>query len=271
MSDQGMHVKKEDVSNGLKLWSAVNVVAFLTVVALNARAGTGALAGESIGEIANEYPSYFLPADFTFAIWSVIYAGLAGFTVFQATPWGLRSDAVRSVGGAWLLSCLLNVGWVVSFSYRRLGASLALMAALLTVLFILHRRVHHPPYDASLVENVLVIQPFGLYLAWISVAIIANTFHFLAYRDWIGLTETGAALATVMMLGAALLGAWMLVRRRVWLFPLVVAWALFGIGRRWPDPSLLHRAAYGLSALSILVLLAWIAGGTRRSAPSGRV
>jgi hypothetical protein len=242
-------------------------VAFLTVIALNGLAGTGALSGESIGDLANEHPSYFLPANFTFAIWSVIYAGLAGFAVFQATPPGLRSDVVRSIGGAWLLSCLLNVGWVVSFSFRRFGASLALMAALLTVLFILHARVHRRLPDASLAENLLVIQPFGLYLAWISVAIIANSFHFLDYRGWIGLTATGAALATVMMAVAAALGVWGLVRRHIWSFPLVVGWALWGIGQRWPEPALIHRAAFSLAALSVLVALAWLAGGTRGGAP----
>jgi benzodiazapine receptor len=254
----------ERTSTGRVLWSAANVLAFLAVLALNALAGTGSLSGESIGDLANQYSSYFLPANFTFGIWSLIYASLAGFAVFQATPYGLRSDVVRSIGGAWLLSCLLNVGWVVSFSFRRFGASLALMAALLTVLFVMHARVQRPPRGASLAENAFVIQPFGLYLAWISVAIIANSFHFLAYQQWLGLTEGGATLAAAMMLFAALLGVWMLVKRRIWAFPLVVAWALFGIGRRWPDPVLIHRAAYGLSALSVLVVLAWLAGGTRR-------
>jgi len=121
--------------------------------------------------------------------------------------------------------------------------------------------------DASLAENLLVIQPFGLYLAWISVAIVANSFHFLDYRGWIGLTATGAALATVMMAVAVALGVWGLVRRHIWSFPLVVGWALWGIGQRWPEPALIHRAAFALAALSVLVVLASLAGGTRGGAP----
>ena len=47
----------------------------------------------------------------------------------------------------------------------------------------------------------------------------------------------------------------MLVRRRAWLFPLVVAWALVGIGVRYTEVTLIAWSAFGLAALSVVAVV----------------
>ena len=70
--------------------------------------------------------------------------------------------------------------------------------------------------------------------------------------------------ALVMMLVATLLG-WVMARARgMWIFPLVVAWAVYGIGARYADLPAMATATRWLVPLgSALGMLAWWTG--RRS------
>ena len=64
----------------------LNLVVFILVLAGNGLAASGKMSGDSIGTIANRYQSLFLPANYVFGIWSLIYVGLMVVTVFQALP-----------------------------------------------------------------------------------------------------------------------------------------------------------------------------------------
>ena len=50
-----------------------NVVAYILTLIVNYLAVSLPLGGQTTAEIANRYPIYFLPANFTFGIWGVIY------------------------------------------------------------------------------------------------------------------------------------------------------------------------------------------------------
>ena len=80
---------------------ALNLAVLVLVLWLNGLAGSGGLSGESIGLIANRYPSWFLPANYVFGIWSLIYLGLTAFTVFQLLPGERSNPAVTAIGWWW--------------------------------------------------------------------------------------------------------------------------------------------------------------------------
>jgi benzodiazapine receptor len=220
------------------------------VIWVNGLAGSGALSGESIGLIANRYRSDFLPADYVFSIWGLIYLGLLAFTAYQALPGQRESQLLRSIGWLWHANGLLNIAWIVAFSFSRFGAAMLVMLLLLGTLIAIHLRVGNED-DLSLPDRVFVAAPFGLYLAWISVALVANAFQYVTYLGVdLGLGG-GAAWSALMMLATTALAAFMAWRRRVWIYPLVVAWALAGIAVRFVDSPLLASTGWVLAMVGV--------------------
>lgn len=245
-------------------WKVTNVAVFLAVLAANGAAGSGAMSGESIGVLANRYRSDFLPANYVFGIWSLIYLWLTVFTVYQALPVPGARDAVRRIGPWWLVSGVLNIAWVSAFSFSRFGLALVVMAGLLVTLVILAERVQPLADGPHSAPRWCVAHPFALYLSWISVAIIANTFQYAHVVQWSGLGIAEASWAAVMMGVATALALVMVASRGLWLFPLVVAWALWGIGVRYADTPTLHLTAKLLAVLGVMGgAAAW--GWRRRS------
>jgi len=250
-------------------WQIVNVTTFAVVLLFNGLAGSGALSGDSIGAIANRYPSHFLPASWVFGIWSLIYLWLLAFVVYQALPARRRDGFLERVGPWWLVNGLLNVGWIVAFSFSAFGTAMVLMVALLLCLVVMGERlgVHRP--DVPRGERIFGAHPFGLYLAWISVAVIANTFQFMTYVAWDGWGIPGRVWSALMMGVATALGLFMVVHRGVWLFPLVVAWALAGIADRFADDPLITATAWSMTAVGLVGLgagMAWRRRAGRRMA-----
>jgi hypothetical protein len=240
----------------------LNVAVLLVVLWFNAMAGAGTLSGESIGLIANRYTSFFLPANYVFGIWSLIYLALVAFTVYQALPAQRSGGAAERVGWWWAVNGLLNIGWVVLFSFSLFGPAMVLMACLLVNLAVLHVRIADSPEPMSLGDRTFVAWVFDLYFAWISVAIIANTFQYVTFLEWGGWVLGAEAWSAVMMAVATAFGGFMAIRRGSWIFPLVVVWAVFGIGDRFQEVPLILWTAYLMVPVG-LVLTAVSAFRTR--------
>jgi len=233
-------------------WRLINALVLLAVLAANGAAGSGAMSGESIGVIANRFRSDFLPANYVFGIWSVIYLWLTAFTVYQALPGAGPRAAVERLGGWWLLTSVLNIAWVTAFSFSRFGLAMVVMLALLVSLVIVADRVQPLADGVSAAPRWFVAYPFALYLAWISVAIIANAFQYAHVVQWGGFGIAESTWSALMMAVATLLGTVMVATRGLWLFPLVVAWALWGIGVRFAGEPILHLTAQVLVVVGLL-------------------
>jgi translocator protein len=242
-------------------WRLVNAAVLVVVLAANALAATGRMSGSSIGAIANRTSSYFLPADYVFSIWSLIYVGLLAFTVFQLLPGPAGRRAVERLGPWWLVSGVLNIAWVSAFCFSQFGLAMVAMLALLGTLIVISERLRPLVAASSLAERLCVAWPFSIYLAWISVALIANTFQYAHVVGWGGLGIAEEAWAAGMMVVATLLGWLLVVRRGLWLFPVVVAWAVWGIGARHALVPLVHGTALVVVPLGLAVGLgaaAWL-------------
>lgn len=228
------------------------MAAFPIVLLLNGLAGSGALSGRSIGDIANAYPTYFLPASYVFGIWSLIYLGLGAYVVYQAwLPWQ-DGDATARMGPGWLANAALNVAWLSAFSFERYLTAWLLMVALLANLIWIHERIGTGRRVLPLRDRAFVATPFNVYLAWISVALIANTFQLVAVVGWRGFGIDGAVWAVGMMAVATALALAMAARRSSWAFPFVFAWAFVGIASRHADHDFVAWMALG-SATVVLV------------------
>ena len=246
-------------------WKVANAVVFVATLAANAAAGTGAMSGESIGVIANRFPSLFLPANYVFGIWTLIYAWQFVFVVFQALPLAVSSRTVTRLGPWWAVSNVLNAVWLATFAFSRFALAMVIMLALLAVLIVIAERLRGAP-AMGWAEMVCVRWSFDLYLAWISVAVIANTFQLAHVVGFEGAGMTEATWALTMMGVATALGWILALMRGMWVFPLVVAWALRGIGARYADVAPIAAAAGALVPAGIVVG-ALLSAAARRFAP----
>ena len=263
----------------------LNVGTFAVVIAVNGLAASGAISGASIGVIANRFQSLFLPADWVFGIWSVIYLALTACMVYQALPFAGSVRAVERLGWWWIATCVLNMAWITLFSFAQFGLALVVMLLLLAALVGITERVRAgelgpeestrpgvtllPVTRIDWAERACLRWPFDLYLAWICVAVISNAFQYAHVVGFQGLGISETMWSVTMMTVATLLGAWMAWSRGMWIFPVVVAWALFGIAKRYEDQVVISVTANAMVVGGIaLGLMSWVLGSSLRRYPS---
>jgi hypothetical protein len=160
------------------------------------------------------------------------------------------------------------VAWISLFSFGQFALALAVMLVFLVSLILLGERLRDgaPP---TWMERLCLIWPQDIYLAWISVAVIANSFQFVHVIGWSGFGIPEAQWSVLLMGVATLLGVVMAWGRGNWIFPFVVAWALRGIGARYPElPALTTAVTWLVPAGIVGGLLAW-GSGLRRRVPIG--
>lgn len=236
------------------LMQAVNAVTLVLVLWANGAAGSGALSGESIGVVANRHASYFLPANYVFGIWSLIYLGLILFALYQVLPVARASRSLVALGWGWVANGALNVVWIVLFSFSMFVPAWIVMIGLLANLIWIHERIGFGTRDHSWWERLCVVWPFGLYLAWISVALISNTFQLVTYLGWDGFGIEGPVWAALMMMVATGLSTFMVLHRGNAWFPFVFAWAFVGLARRYGEIPLIANTAFATSLVGLAVL-----------------
>lgn len=210
-----------------RAWPILVIFAYLAMVAMNALANALPLFGRNTGEISGDYPSLFTPAPYTFSVWGLIYLALAGFVVYQVLPRNRDNTVLSGLRPLFVLSCLFNIGWLVSWHAQIIPLSEVIMIALLFSLITLYRRSAAWRGSVARGDLWLVHVPLSLYLGWISVATVANTAITLLDLGFDG-GSAAVSITVVVVAVAAALGLLGLLRRRDGVYALVVAW---GLGR----------------------------------------
>lgn len=148
------------------------------------------------------------PAVPAFSIWSVIYLGLAAYTVWQALPAQASDPRARAIGWLAAASMLLNAAWLLVTQVGWIWVSVVVIAALAGVLGVLMRRLADlPVVGRGLAERFLVDGTFGLYLGWVAVATCANITAALVASGVRPTSPTADVIAVVVLLTAAGVGA----------------------------------------------------------------
>lgn len=244
---------------GLTRQVVLGVAVVLTLV-MNTVAGVGLLFGRDPKSISDGLPSAFTPAGFTFSIWSVIFLGLIAFALWQGRvdQRGARLDAI---GWPFLLANVLNITWLLAWHSLSFTLSVVIMLALLGSLIWLYVRLDRLQLRGA--ERLWLGVPISLYLAWITVATPANITAWLVnlgYRD--GLWGLGApAWAAVLVAVAALVGAFLLWRKRDFAFGAVLLWAFYGVYAARPNVELLTAV---IVLAGVALALAWWSGLRRQ-------
>jgi hypothetical protein len=237
------------------LRQAVNVIAYVAMVVINALANIVPFNGQQTGEISDRFPVFFVPAGYVFSIWGLIYALLLVFTIYQALPSQRANPRLQRIGFLFALSCLWNSVWIFCWHYNLFPLSLVIMLALLATLIVIYRRLDIGREQVSRAEQWLLHVPFSVYLGWITVATIANATDVFYHLGWNGQPLDPAIWAIVMLIVATGLTLLILNQRRDIAYSLVIVWAFVGIFvKQNATPGVAYAAVLGALIVGILAL-----------------
>lgn len=240
------------------LLAVLNLIGYVMVVVVNILATAIPLGGKTTGQLSDQYPNLFVPSGLTFSIWGVIYI-LLGIYVVYGFIRSIRqpkqsNDFINRIGVLFIITCIANTGWILSWQYQVLPLSLVFMVILLLALILIYNRLHVGTMIAATSEKYMVHLPISIYLGWITVATIANATALLVAYKWnrFGISEQ---VWTVVMIAIAIaLGLTVLFYRKDIFYTLVVDWAMLGILMKRSADTIKAQAVIVVSVVAICIL-----------------
>ncbi len=227
-------------------WGGV-VIALIVTVTINWLANWLPLGGQATGQVSAKYSSLFTPAGFTFSIWGIIYLGLLIYAMTQALPSQRNSQILSQIGKYFIFSCLFNSAWIFAWHWEYITLSFLLMAGILISLIQAYRNILHSEEKLSLAITL----PFSLYVAWITVATIAN---FSSMQTAWDANEVGLSFVHWTLLKLAIagtIGACVVIIKKDIAYILVIGWAAYGISAKQLATPEVSGAALTLTLVAI--------------------
>ncbi len=216
-------LKKLQIGNGFFL---------VFTIVFNYLSNTGIFKGKTIGNVSDQYQNLFTPAGYAFSIWGVIYLLLVGFVFYTGrslfNPAKNEADGfVLKIGWWFVISCLANCAWIVTWLYGFTGISvLVLLVAFISLLIIL---VQALKYNDGAAQKWFINFPFQIYAGWVSVALIAAIAAWLTKINWSAFEISGEKWSVVMICIATIIHLLMTWKKNAPIFAFVAVWALIAI------------------------------------------
>lgn len=250
----------------MRAWQALVPITTLATLVVNGLANALPIAGRTTGAISDSFPVLVTPAGYVFAIWAVIYLGLAGYAVWQSLPAQADHARARALAVPVTIANLANLAWILLWHNLWIGTSLLVMLVLLGSLVVVYLRLHGPSAGrrpVSRAERIWAYGTFSVYLGWITVATVANVTITLYDAGWGGGFLPAAVWAAITLVVATLLGVRMLARYRDLAYAAVLVWAFVGIVvAQWGITVVVGTAIVGVLALLYAAADRFRTGGT---------
>lgn len=206
----------------------------------------GALAADS---------TLLAPTGPAFSIWSVIYAGLLAYTIWQWLPRNKTSARHRAIGWLAAASMVLNASWLLVTQVGWIWVSVAVILALALVLGFLVSALHRHPAGGR-ADRIITDATFGLYLGWVTAAACANVTAAGVSSGW----DLGDMANQVLAVGVIVVAIGLGTLFTLFLGPRLtvtaaLSWGLMwiGIGRLTGEPQSAIVAIASFAAVAILV------------------
>lgn len=208
-----------------KTW--INGLFFAITLAINTMGALGLINGLTQKQISDRYVTLITPSPATFRIWSVIYSLLLISVIVMIVKKGdpYYQNAVNQITALFRISCILNMAWIVVFSYGKIELSVLFILGFVITLALICRKL----LKIQAGKRWLLPLSFGIYTGWLFIATVVNTAAALVKLKWNGFGITDDIWAMIILIVAVLMVTVVLSKIRNAAFPLPVAWAYFGI------------------------------------------
>ena len=197
-------------------------------------------------------------AGYAFSIWSLIYAGMVSYAIYQALPSTKETPGLRALGwpsamamagcGLWLIAAVYDIKLATMLII--IGSAAALCIPLCRRYPVQHQR-----------EFWLVAAPLSMLAGWLTIASAINTLTVLTGWGLINVS-TAPGWAAGGVIAVVLLGTGVAAASKNWIYPLPIAWGLAAVwvAEQTDRPTVAIMAAAGAALL--VATAAW--AGTHR-------
>lgn len=232
----------------------------LLVCIIGSMIGVGVFGGTPIAQAAggalSSSATLLAPGSPAFNIWTVIYAGLAAYAVWQWLPSQRRRTRQRPLGWLVAASMMLNAAWILSIQAGWLNFSVLVIAVLLTTLaaaFVVYTRSRSTGWlDSLITEGTL-----GLYFGWVCVAVCANVAAALAAAGFRGFGIPPEVWASVVITVVAAVGVGLAAAGRGrWAVAIAICWGLGWIAAARMTGELESIATAVAAGVAVVIVLA---------------
>ncbi|GGD46362.1 hypothetical protein GCM10011514_08010 [Emticicia aquatilis] len=245
---------------GVKTLQILNWGFFVAMVATNYLANALPFNDKTTKQLSDQYPNLFVPAGITFSIWGIIYIMLFIFCVkqsknlFSKVPDPSTNALVDKIGLRFIVSCILNMFWIVYWHFEHLFFSVIIMLSLLITLIDIVRRIDYLSKNHEINIPMIAKAAFGTYLGWICIATIANITAVLVFFGWGALGQSETFWTCLMVLIGALIASWALNKLNNAFIGAAVLWAFVGILIQRIGATEYHRFIVWITVFAIIIV-----------------
>lgn len=205
----------------------INGLFLAVTLIINTLGALGLINGLSQKQISDRYITLITPSPATFSIWSVIYSLL----IISVIVMILKKDdpyyhnAINQITSLFRISCILNIAWIVAFSYVQIELSVLFILGLVITLSLICQKL----LKIQDGKRWLLPLSFGIYTGWLFIASVVNIAAALVKIEWDGFGIADSTWAVIILVTAVLFVIAVLLKLQNAAFPLPVAWAYWGI------------------------------------------
>ncbi len=237
-----------------KAW--INGLFLIVTLAINTLGAIGLINGLTQKEISDMYVTLITPSPATFRIWSIIYSLLliSMIVMIVKKDDSYYQKAIDQISTLFRISCILNIVWIVSFSFVLVEISSLFILGFVVTLALIGKKL----LEIREGKRWLLPLSFGLYTGWLFIATVVNIAATLVKLNWNGFGLSQEIWGSIMLIIAIVLIIVVLLKVRNASFPLPAAWAYFGIYQFLLSPTGFKGEFATLQIISLLGMIVLI-------------
>jgi hypothetical protein len=237
-----------------RFWQLSIIISLGFALVANGLVGAQLLGLPAINDVSDTYATYLTPAGYAFAIWSLIFALLIVFAVYQArdffTP-QKSNDLPQKAGPLFVVSSICNGLWTYIFVSEYIALSVVVIVTLAASLYGLLYKLRIATTNPPFIVIFCVWWPLLIYTGWVTIASVVNISSWVAS---LGVSVTPVAAVVTLLIVAAFLVA-LLIRRNTRELLLSSAWGIAAIGANQAGDSgstLVSLTAFAVAGVLII-------------------
>jgi hypothetical protein len=246
-----MHTRVQQQSILDHPWRIAALVTVVANVVFNYATALSSDHSFNIAEASSRYPSLFMPADYAFSIWGVIYGASLVYAVMALLPAQLNVRLHDRVAPWLMLTNALGVLWLLLFTSAQIGPSVLVILAMFTASLLAYSLANDHVKAEGLSHWWRA--PFALWLGWLAVASLANLNIALVAAAGIDSVFAGPVWASLLVCAAAGFALTMQVLHGDAVVPFVVSWAAAAIAVATWEASTLVAVVAALVSIKTLL------------------
>lgn len=233
----------------------LNTIFFILTLVVNTLGGLGIINDMSQSDVSDKYFTLITPAGFTFSIWSVIYGLIAVSLVvlYLRRETSYYQRVLDKITPLFILTSVLNMAWIVLFSYELVELSTLFIFAYTIVLSLICKQL----LAINDGKHFLLPLTFGLNTGWLMIATVVNVASSLVKLEWNGFGLSDDLWGMIILLVAILIVIFVTTQTQNAAIPLPIAWAYFGTHQSLATE---HPGDYGILQLIAIIGLVVLIG-----------